>query len=96
MNERTPLTPSKHSPKPPASSAEEQPAGRPWRYGLGFLFLLTVVASVAAAGASYAVRGIMQGTLFHFLLFILAAPLLLVVGLSTAMALGKWLKRRMK
>lgn len=71
---------------------------RPWqpRFGLGLLFLITVVVSVAAAGASYAVRGIMQGTLFHFLLFILAAPLLLVVGLSSVMAIAKWLKRRMK
>jgi hypothetical protein len=67
---------------------------RPWqpRYGLGLLFLVTVVVCVAAAGASYVVRG----TRFHFLLFVLAAPLILTVGMSSFLLVLKWLNRRMR
>lgn len=70
------------------------PSSRQWRprYGLGLIFLVTAVVCVAAAGASYVVRG----TRFHFLLFVLAAPLLLTVGLSTLVALLNWLNRKTK
>ena len=67
---------------------------RPWhpRIGLGTLLLLMLVVSVMAAGASYFVRysgAVRGGREFQllFILFTLAAPLLLVVIVSLFQAL---------
>ena len=65
------------------------PVPRPWqpRIGLGTMLLLMLVASVTAAAASYFVRysgAVRGGREFQlmFIIFTLAAPLLLVVIVS--------------
>jgi len=59
---------------------------RPWqpRFGIGTLLLLMLVVSVVATAASYFVRALHGGRQFQlaFILFTLAAPLLLVVIVS--------------
>jgi len=68
---------------------------RPWqpRFGIGTLLLLMLVVSVMAAAGSYLVRALQGGRAFQlaFILFTLAAPLLLVVIVSLLQSL---LRRR--
>ena len=70
------------------------PVPRPWqpRIGLGTILLLMLIASVTAAAASYFVRyvgAVRGGREFQllFIIFTLAAPLLLVVIVSLFQAI---------
>jgi hypothetical protein len=69
-------------PKQPEESDRGSPTRRRYQYGLGTLFLLTVVVAVACSvGAELGrARG---GRIFEYVLLVAAAPLLLlmVVGL---------------
>ena len=71
---------------------------RPWqpRFGLGGLFLVTLVFSVMAAAGSYFVRSVAAGrqSQLSFILFTLATPALIVVLVSVTFSLLKWLGRR--
>lgn len=60
------------------------------------LFIITLVASVMAAAGFYLARGIETGRQrqLAFLLFTLAAPVLLIVLVSSAVRLLNWFKRR--
>jgi cation transporter-like permease len=75
------------------SNVNEPPENvpRPWqpRFGIGTMLLLMLVVSVMAAAASYFVRALHGGRVFQlaFILFTLAAPLVLVVIVSLARAL---------
>ena len=66
------------------------------RFGIGTLLLVMVVISVASAAASYMVRaGTSEGQQrLIFILFTLAAPVLLLVVVSFVHLLSKWFNRR--
>lgn len=66
------------------------------RFGIGTLLLVMIVISVASAGVSYIVQagdnpGWQQ---LVFILFTLAAPVILVVLVSFVVWVTKWLNRR--
>lgn len=83
-------------PDPEQNTDREVP--RPWqpRFGLGGLFLVTLVFSVMAAAGSYFVRFAAGGRQFQlsFILFTLATPALLMVAISLTISVLKWLARR--
>ena len=70
---------------------------RPWRprFGLGALMLFMLVACVTAAAASYLVRAVRSGTSYKavFIIFALAAPMLLMTLLSLGRLVLTWLDR---
>ena len=71
-------------------------SGFRFRFGIGTLLLVMVVVSVTAAAASYMVRGNQQegwGRLV-FILFTLAAPVMLLVVISVLHVVLSWLNRR--
>jgi Na+/melibiose symporter-like transporter len=72
---------------------EPQMAPRPWqpRFGIGTMLLIMLIVSVMGAAASYFVRAMQGGRAAQlaFILFTLAAPLLLVVLVSIAQSLFK-------
>lgn len=67
---------------------ETQSAPAPWqpRFGISTMLLIMLVVSVVGAAASYFVRAMQGGrdAQLAFILFTLAAPLLLVVIVSIA------------
>jgi len=71
---------------------------QPWRprYGIGGLLMVMLVFSVMAAAGSYMVRGLKEeGRSAHlvFILFTLAAPMLLMVVVSVIRHIVAWLNR---
>jgi len=66
------------------------------RFGIGTLLLVMVVVSVAAAAASYMVQSIDRPgwQRLVFILFTLAAPVVLLVIMSAAHYALKWMNRR--
>ncbi|MDA1051885.1 MAG: hypothetical protein O3C40_15575 [Planctomycetota bacterium] len=72
---------------------EPQQSPRPWqpRFGIGTMLLIMLIVSVVAAAASYFVRALQGGRAAQlaFILFTIAAPLLLVVLVSIAQSLFK-------
>jgi Na+/melibiose symporter-like transporter len=70
---------------------ERQQTPRPWqpRFGIGTMLLLMLIVCVVGAAASYFVRALQGGrsAQLAFILFTLAAPLLLVVIVSLAQLL---------
>ena len=70
---------------------QHQRVPRPWqpRFSMRAMLLLMLVSGVSAAGASYFVRAADGGraSKLAFILFTLAAPLLLVVLVSAGRAL---------
>lgn len=77
-------------------SDERRRVPRPWqpRFSITAMLLLMLIVSVTAAGASYLVRAADGGraSKLAFILFTIAAPLLLVVIVS----LGRALVRRIR
>lgn len=77
----------------PFEQSEPQQSPRPWqpRFGIGTMLLLMLIVSVVGAAASYFVRAMHGGrsAQLAFILFTLAAPLLLVVIVSIAQSLFK-------
>ena len=75
----------------PFEQDEPGPSSRPWqpRFGIGTMLLLMLIVSVVGAAASYFVRAMQGGrsAQLAFVLFTLAAPLLLVVVVSIAQSL---------
>jgi hypothetical protein len=71
---------------------------QPWqpRFGLGGMMMVMLVLAVVAAGASYMVRAQSEGQSLQlaFILFTLAAPVLLVVAVSLLRQVMVWLNRR--
>ena len=80
------------------SPATPTPETRPWqpRFGILGLLLLTLVASVMAAGGNYLVQMLRGGRTNHlaFVLFTITSPLLLLVFVSTLMAVLRKSGRR--
>ena len=68
-----------------------QESPRPWqpRFGIGTMLLIMLIVSVVGAAASYFVRAMQGGrsAQLAFILFTIAAPLLLVVVVSIAQSL---------
>lgn len=77
----------------PFAQHPPQRSPRPWqpRFGIGTLLLITLIVSVVGAAASYFVRALHGGrsAQLAFILFTIAAPLLLVVIVSVAQSLFK-------
>jgi hypothetical protein len=77
--------------------ADSEPTGRGWqpRFGLGSLLLIMIVVGAMAASGNYFLRGIRggRGAQVSFVLFTLAAPLLLVMLVSGVRALVAWWQR---
>jgi hypothetical protein len=75
-------------------SSKLQPPWQP-RFGLATLMLAMLVFSVMGAAGFYLVRGIRQGTSLKavFVIFTLAAPMLLLVALSAYRQILVWLGR---
>ena len=86
----------KHAPPPGSPGASSPPdLPRPWqpRFGLGTLLMVMLVICVMAASASYLARILRAGGRagqLTFILFTLAAPMLLMVLISVAL----WALRR--
>ena len=86
------------------TNAPERPpqVPRAWRprFGLGTLLLAMLVVSVVAAAGSYMVRAFATGTgrsaQLTFMLFTLAAPMLLMVVVSVAYQVFLWMERTKK
>ena len=67
-----------------------------FRYGLGTLLLVMIVVAVASAGVSYMVQA-ERGPGWQrlvFMLFTLAAPVLLLIVVSAFHMITQWLNRR--
>ena len=78
------------------STQQNSELPRPWqpRFSMTAMLLLMLVVSVVAAGASYLVRSNNTDRVFQlaFILFTLAAPLLLLVVVSLCRAILRWLR----
>jgi hypothetical protein len=86
----------------PEKDHEQPPSSRlRFRFGIGMMLLIMFLASVLAAGAGYAIRSIssierpggVSGYLV-FMIFTLAGPMLLMVGLSLFRHLMVWIGRQ--
>lgn len=68
----------------------------PPQYSLGMIFVATLAASIAMAPAYYFVRGAQgqPGMQLVAMLLVLAGPLLLMVVLSIAISVLRWLRQR--
>lgn len=75
---------------------QHREVSRPWqpRFSITAMLLIMLVVSVLAAGASYLVRSNHsdRASQLAFILFTLAAPLLLVVLVSLGRAILRWLR----
>ncbi len=83
---------------PPSSAAEQRspdPRGYP-RFGLLTALLVMVVFSVMGAAGHYLMVAMRSGTSPKavFIIFTLAAPMLLLTALSLVRAAARWLSRR--
>lgn len=74
---------------------DRQPSRGP-SFSLTAMFVVMLVASVMAAAGFYLDRGIETGRQrqFAFMMFILAAPVLLIVVVSSLVKVVSWLNRR--
>ncbi len=77
--------------------------GRPWlpRFGIGTLLIIMLVLAVTAAAAGYMVRSLNQpeqsgvfSPYLIFMIFTLAAPMVLMILLSVMRQIALWLRRR--
>lgn len=80
----------------PTEDNSTTPPSRGPSFTFTALLVITMVASVMAAAGYYLARGIESGRQqqFAFILFTLAAPVLLIVLISTLVRLLDWVKRR--
>ena len=80
----------------PAPDRQSKQVRRPPQFPLGGLLGLMVVVGIAMAPAYYVVRGQQgeSGSQLAGMLMILAGPLLLMVLISSLLALLGWWKRR--
>jgi len=80
-----------------SDNAPPDPVPRPWqpRFGLGSLMLAMLVCSATAAAGYYLVQALHGGrqSQLAFILFTLASPVLLLVLVSSALAVVRWRER---
>jgi Na+/melibiose symporter-like transporter len=82
-----------------SGNTPDEPKTRPsnwqFRFGIGGLMLVMLVACVMAAAASYSYQAIRGRASMRFVLvlFTVAGPMLLLVVVSVLLGLIKWLKR---